>query len=146
MTKSEKTIQVLLDNNVFAAAIYNPKRETKSLQLLLEIIRDKNIHLIGNRYLLEEISKYSEVYLSPTALLLLKILISKMEIIKVQDRYLKLCQNYMKPKSPVDIIHAATCLQTDSLLITNVKHFTQLKQEKIITVWSTNQALKQLLT
>ena len=146
MTKSEKTIQLLLDNNIFVAAIYNPKRETKSLQLLLEIIRNKNIHLIGNKYLLEEMSKYSKEYPSPTALLLLKILISKITVVNVQERYLKLCQNYMKPKSPVDIIHAATCLQTDSILITNDKHFAQLKQEKIITIWNINQALKQLLT
>lgn len=145
MKKFEKPIQILLDNNVFVAAIHNPKRETRSLQLILEIIKNRKIRLVGNRYLLEEMSKYSEVYPSPTALLLLKALISKMDVITVQDRYVKLCLNYMTPSSPVDIVHAATCLQTDAVLITNDRHFEQIKQEKIITVWNTNQALNLLL-
>lgn len=110
MKKSEKPIQILLDNNVFVAAIHNPGRETKNLQLLLELIRNRNLHLVGNQYHLEEMSKYSEVYPSPTALLLLKALISKMKHTTVEDRYIKLCLNYMDPSSPVDIIHAATCL------------------------------------
>ena len=145
MKKSEKPIRILLDNNVFVAAIHSPRRETRSLQLLLETIRNKNIHLVGNKYLLEEMSKYSEVYPSPTALILLRALISKMDVITVQSRYVKLCLNYMNPSSPVDIIHAATCLQTDSVLITNDKHFEKIKQEKIITVWSINEALKLVL-
>lgn len=145
MKKSEKPTRLLLDNNVFVAAIYNPKRETRSLQLLIEIIRNRNLHLVGNRYLLEEMSRYSEVYPSPTALLLLRALISKMDVITVQDRYVKLCLNYMSSDSPVDIVHAATCLQTDSVLISNDKHFQRIKQEKIITVWSINDALQILL-
>ncbi len=145
MKKSKKPTRLLLDNNVFVAAIHNPRRETRSLQLLIEIIRNSNIHLAGNRYLLEEMSKYSEVYPSPTALLLLRALISKMDVITVQDRYVKLCMNYMSPDSPVDIVHAATCLQTDSVLISNDKHCQRIKQEKIITVWSINDALQLLL-
>lgn len=145
MKKSKKPTRLLLDNNVFVAAIHNPRRETRSLQLLIEIIRNRSLHLVGNRYLLEEMSKYSEVYPSPTALLLLRTLISKMDVITVQDRYVKLCLNYMTPGSPADIIHAATCLQTDSVLITNDKHFERIKQEKIITVWSINDALQLLL-
>ena len=144
MKKFEKPIRILLDNNVFVAAIHNPRRETRSLQLLIEIIRNKNIHLVGNKYLLEEMSKYSEVYPSPTALLLLRAQIAKMDVINVQDRYVKLCLNYMNSISSVDMIHAATCLQTDSVLITNDKHFEQIKQEKIIKVWSINEALKML--
>ena len=146
MKKSEKPIRLFLDNNVFVAAIHNPGRETRSLQLVIEIIRNRNIHLVGNHYLLEEMSKYSEVYPSPTALLLLRALISKMNVITVQDRYVKLCLNYMKPSSPVDIVHAATCLQTDSVLITNDRHFEQIKQENIFPVWSINKALEMLLS
>lgn len=145
MKKSKKPTRLLLDNNVFIAAIHNPRREMRSLQLLIEIIRNRSLHLVANRYLLEEMSKYSEVYPSPTALLLLRALISKMDVITVQDRYVKLCLNYMSSDSPVDIVHAATCLQTDSVLISNDKHFERIKQEKIITVWSINDALQLLL-
>ena len=145
MKKSDKPIRLLLDNNVFVAAIHGPHRETRSLQLVIEIIRGRAIQLVGNSYLLEEMSKYSEVYPSPTALLLLRALISKMDVITVQERYVKLCLNYMDPGSPVDIVYAATCLQTDSVLITNDKHFEKIKQEKIITVWSINEALQVFL-
>jgi len=113
----------LLDNNVFVAAIPNPGRETKSLQLLLGLIRNRNLHLVGNQYHLEEMSRYSEVYPSPPVLLLLRALISKMKHIVVEDRYIKLCLNFMDPGSLVYVIHAATCLQTDSVLISNDKHF-----------------------
>ena len=145
MKKPDKPSKILLDNNVFVAAIHNPKQETKTLQLVIEIIQNKKIRLIGNQYLLEKMSRYSEAYHSPTALLLLRALIAKMTIITVEPRYIKLCSNYMTQDSPVDIIHAATCLQTDSTLITNDKHYEQLKQEKIITIWSINEALNKLL-
>ncbi len=145
MKKSEKHTRLLLDNKVFVAAIHNPKRETQSLQLVIETIRNRNIHLVGNKYHLEEMSRYSEVYPSPTTLLLLRAIVSKMDMITVEDRYVKLCLNYMSPDSPVDIVHAATCLQTNSVMITNDRHLDYLNQEKIITGWSTNKALKLLL-
>jgi len=145
MKKPEKPSRILLDNNVFVAAIHDPRHETKSLQLVIELIRDKKIRLTGNTYLLEEMSRYSEAYPSPTALLLLRALIAKIDIIQVEPRYIKLCSNYMTQDSPVDIIHAATCLQTNSTLITNDKHYDRLKKEKIITIWSINETLNNLL-
>jgi PIN domain nuclease of toxin-antitoxin system len=90
-------------------------------------------------------SRYSEAFPSPTALMLLRALISKMQILDVEQRYIKLCMNYMDESSPVDIIHAASCLQTDSILITNDKHFDKLRQEKIVTVWNTKEALEELV-
>jgi len=45
----------------------------------------------------------------------------------------------------VDIVHAATCLQENSILITNDKHFDKISRNKIIEVWSINRAVENLL-
>lgn len=144
MRKPAKPFQILLDNNIFVAAIHDPVRETASLKLIIEMIQNKQIKLIANKYLLEEMSRYSEVFPSPTALILLRALISKMEIINVEERYINLCFKYMDSSYPVDIFHAASCLQTDAILITNDRHFDQIKKEEIITVWNTKEALENI--
>lgn len=145
MKKPIKPYRILLDNNIYVAAIHDPVKETASLRLVIKLIQDKQIKLIGNKYLMDEMSRYSEVFPSPTALMLLRALIAKMELVNVEERYIKLCLNYMDSSYPVDIIHAASCLQTDSILITNDKHFDELKHEKIITVWNTKEALEKLV-
>lgn len=145
MKKPVKPYRILLDNNIYVTAIHDPVKETASLRLLIKLIQDQQIKLIGNKYLLDEMSRYSEVFPSPTALMLLRALIAKMEIVNVEERYIKLCLNYMDSSCPVDIIHAASCLQTDSVLITNDKHFDELKHEKIILVWNTKEALDKLV-
>ncbi len=145
MKKPVKPYRILLDNNIYVAAIHDPVKETESLSLVIKLIQDQQIKLIGNKYLLDEMSRYSEVFPSQTALMLLSALIAKMELVNVEERYIKLCMNYLDSSSPVDIIHAASCLQTDSILIINDKHFDELKQEKIITVWNTKEALEKLV-
>lgn len=144
MRKPVKPYRILLDNNIYVAAIHDPVRETASLGLIIKIIQSKDIKLIGNKYLLEEMSRYSEAFPSPTALMLLRALIAKIIVVDVEPRYVKLCMNYMDSSSPVDIIHAAPCLQTDSILVTNDKHFDRIKQEKIITVWNIKEALENI--
>ncbi|KPQ41414.1 MAG: hypothetical protein MPEBLZ_04055 [Candidatus Methanoperedens nitroreducens] len=57
-------------------------------------------------------------------------------------------KNFIKyfPKNEiVDIVHAATCLQENSILITNDKHFDKISQNKIIEVWSISEAIENLL-
>ncbi len=61
--KSGKNIrQFLVDTNLFIAAIKNPKKETCSLRLLLELVDDATIVLIGNEFLIMEMEKYAQVY------------------------------------------------------------------------------------
>ncbi len=61
--KSRKNIrQFLVDTNLFIAAVKNPKKETKSLRLLLELINDTNVILIGNEFLIMEMEKYAKVF------------------------------------------------------------------------------------
>ena len=45
----------------------------------------------------------------------------------------------------MDVVHAATCLYLDAVLITNDKHFDRIKVNGLIEVWSNTKAIKRLL-
>jgi predicted nucleic acid-binding protein len=135
----------LLDNNVFIAAIKEPTRETATLRLILKIIQDRAIRLVGNEFLLEEMARYAEAFGSETASLLLYALISRMEVVEVREKFIRICRAYMDTEDLVDVIHAATCLQTDAILITNDRHFDPVRDEGVVEVWSTTEAIRNLL-
>jgi len=135
----------LLDNNVFIAAIKDPTRLTDTLQLLLKIIRDPSIKLVGNDLLAEEMLRYAKLLKSETTTMIFSALLSKMELVKVLKNYRKICKTYIRTPDRADVLHAATCLQTGAALITNDRHFDQIKKEGIIEVLSVGEAIKKLL-
>ncbi len=146
MKKSKPaTLTFLLNNNVFIAAIKNPRRQTGTLRLILHVIKDKGIALVGNIFLVEEMICYAEEFESETAATLLQALIGKMEIIEARGNFVKVCKAYMGASDVVDIVHAATCLQSDAVLITNDRHFDRIRDEGIIKVWSITDAIQNLL-
>ncbi|VVB91489.1 Uncharacterised protein [uncultured archaeon] len=65
--------QFLVDTNVFVSAIKNPESKAGALDLILELISNKNVRLVGNDLLLLEFDKYSERYESETASIFRKI-------------------------------------------------------------------------
>jgi predicted nucleic acid-binding protein len=138
--------QFLVDANVFVAAIKNPEKKARTLDLVLELISNEGIHLVGNDLLLLEFEKYSERFKSETALHLLKRLRDKMIVVELDENYIKKCSKYFPKNEIVDIVHAATCLQEDSILITNDKHFNKISEDKIIEVWSISKAIENLLS
>ncbi|MFQ5976239.1 MAG: PIN domain-containing protein [Candidatus Hydrothermarchaeales archaeon] len=119
-----------------------PRGDT--LQLLLRIIDDPEIELVGNDLLLEEMVRYGRLFKSETALLIMGSIINKMGIVRVKDNYIKACRPYISAQSLIDIMHAATCLQTDSILVTNDKDFNDIKDRGIIQIWNIAEALKSL--
>jgi len=127
------------------AAIAKPSRTTGTLKLILYLIADDDIQLIGDKYLIEEMIRYAEVYPSETAALLLEALASKMKLIEVEEKYLKICKEYMGTNDLSDVYHAAACLHTGSAMISDDGHFNRIRDEGIINVWSTHQAIKELL-
>ncbi|VVB93252.1 Uncharacterised protein [uncultured archaeon] len=61
--KSGKSIRrFLVNENLFIAAIKNPKKETASLRLLLKLIDNTAFVLIGNEFLVMEMEKYAQVF------------------------------------------------------------------------------------
>ena len=146
MQRSRPATQTLLvDANVFIAAIKDPRRQTKSLQLLLKTIKEPNIKLVGDDLLAEEMLRYTELLKSETAAMLFSSLLGKMELVGVFKNYRKICKTYISTPDKADVLHAATCLQTGATLITNDRHFDRIKKEGIIKVLSVGEAIKKLL-
>jgi len=133
----------LVDTNLFIAAIKNPKKETASLRLLLELIYDASIVLIGNEFLIMEMEKYAQVFESKRGKEILQKLIDKTEVLDVDEKFLRLCKSYFPEDELIDIYHAATCLQEGAVLITNDRHFDKINDEKIIEVWSISKAIEE---
>lgn len=146
MRNSKRDTKVfLLDTNVFIAAIKNPKKETQTLGLILKIIEREDVQLVGDEFLVEEMIRYAEEFKSETASWILSALLEKMELVDVGKNFLKICKSYIKTPNMADILHAAACLKTEAILITNDKHFNNIRDEGIITVWSISKVIKELI-
>lgn len=146
MRKSRSDTRVfLLDTNVFVAALKSPKKESKTLQLILTLIENENIELVGDEFLAEEMARYAEELRSETASWILAALLEKMEFIGVGENFVKICKGYIRTPDLADIVHAAACLKSGAVLITNDKHFDRIKDEGIIKVWSVSEAIEELL-
>lgn len=142
--KSGKNIhQFLVDTNLFIAAIKNPRKETNSLKLLLELIDNIDIMLIGNEFLIMEFERYAQIFESKRGKEILQKLIDKTEVVDVDETFLHLCKSYFPEEELIDIYHAATCLQKGAVLITNDRHFDKINDKKIIEVWSISRAIEE---
>lgn len=133
----------MVDTNLFIAAIKNPKKETNSLRLLIGLVDDTTVMLIGNEFLIMEMEKYASVFDSKRGKEILQKLIDKIEIVEVNENFLRRCKSYFPEDELIDIYHAATCLQEGSVLITNDRHFDKINDEKIIEVWSISKAIDE---
>ncbi|MCZ7401749.1 MAG: PIN domain-containing protein [Candidatus Methanoperedens sp.] len=146
MKQQRKNMRLfLVDANVFIAAIKNPDKKARSLDLIIELVENENISLVGNDLLLLEFGKYSEKFRSETASHLLKRLKDKIKLVDVKEDSIKISRKYIPKAEVVDIIHAATCIQVGSIMITNDKHFDKISQNHIIEVWNISTAIENLL-
>lgn len=135
----------MLDSNVFIAAIKNPRKQTNTLRLLLKIIEDPDIALVGNELLLEEMLRYAELLKSQTVATIVAALLRKTAMVRVSENYRRICKAYIKTPDRADVLHAATCLQTGAILITNDRHFDRIRNEGIIKVWTIKESIETLL-
>jgi predicted nucleic acid-binding protein len=135
----------LIASNVFVAAIKNPRKRTRTLELLLKMIEDPTISLVGNDLLMYEMVRYAELLKSPTAAALVAALLDKTALVSVSENYRKICASYLKTPDPADVLHAATCLQAGAVLITNDRHFIRIGKERIIDVRNISEAIGELL-
>jgi len=105
---------------------------------------DPSVALIGDDLLVEEMVRYAELLDSELAATTLAMLVSRMEIVDVQERYVKICLGYIEAPDDADIVHAAACLQADATLVTNDRHFDRIAEEGIIRVLSIAEAIEAL--
>jgi predicted nucleic acid-binding protein len=130
---------------VLIAAIKNPRKQTKTLKLLTKIVQAPDLTLVADELLLEEMVRYAELLKSPTTTGIIAALTSKTSLVKVAAKYRSICKAYVTTPDKADILHAAACLQTGAVLITNDRHFKRIAKKRIVEVWSISDAIEKLL-
>lgn len=129
----------LVDTNLFISAI---KKWAKSTDLLIYLLNDPEIELIANDVLLGEYSKFSSELRAPE---FFELKHSVVIIDNPSEEYVSDCKQYFPKNEMADAVHAATCLQSNAVLISNDKHFDKIRKLKIIEVWKISEAIEKLL-
>lgn len=129
----------LVDTNLFISAI---KKWAKSTDLLIYLLTDPEIELIANDVLLAEYSKFSQELQAPE---FFELIHSVVIIDNPSEEHVSDCKQYFPKNQMADVVHAATCLQSDAVLISNDKHFDKIRDMKIIEVWKISEAIEKLL-
>lgn len=135
----------LIDTNVLVAAIRNPSKEKKTFQLIVTLIERDDIRLVGNHHLVIEMYNYAMEFGSVATMEVLENLIAKMDALQVGKNLKRVCKDHFETPRKADVLHAATCLKADAVLITNDKDFDGIRDEGIIEVWSISEAIERLL-
>jgi predicted nucleic acid-binding protein len=134
-----------LDTNVFVAAIKSPSRETDTYRLMVHLLDQGRVRLVGNNLLVQEYVRYAEVFPSPTAAALALALVRAMDVVSVEDRFILACSPHFQEGKKADCVHAATCLQTGAVLVSNDRDFTSVAEAGLISMWSVTDAIRRLL-
>jgi len=135
---------ILLDANVFVSAIKPVPRVTDSLRFLVHLL-DAGVRLVGNEILAEEYLRYARLLPSPTAAALAASILESMEIIHVEERFVRACAPYFGAKSAKDCVHAATCLQLGATLVSNDHDFDPIERAGVIRRATTGEAIRRWL-
>lgn len=134
-----RSSRYLLDNTVFIAAV--KRGWTKSTELVCHLL-DGPAELFADELLIFEYEKYAKAL---GAYNLLNYMKKSMIQVNPSQEEIDACAPFFPESELADVVHAATCLSVDAILITNDKHFNQIKADGIIEVWSNTKAIKRLL-
>ena len=135
----ERSTKFLIDTNLFVAAVKSGK--TNSTDLLVRLI-EGTWDLVADDILIAEYERYSLKFGAHDFFELIR---RRVIIIEQWDEDILKCKQYFPAGSGADVVHAATCLQTGAVLISNDSHFDGIKDAGIIEVWSITDAIKKLL-
>ncbi|MBO8180634.1 MAG: PIN domain-containing protein [Archaeoglobus sp.] len=135
-----RSTRFLIDTNVFIAAV--KKGWTKTTELVLHLFSSPKYILVANDVLLAEYEKYARTLKAESFLEFLKL---RVVIVNPSDEEVKVCRQYFPENEIADAVHAATCLKTDAILITNDKHFDAIKKAGLIEVWDISEAISRIL-
>ncbi len=135
----EKNLKKFLaDANLFIAAVKSGW--SKSTDLVLKLILDPKIELVANDVLMSEYEKYTEDLDSEDFLNLLKTIV---QIENPSAKEVETCKRYLEGEA--DAVHAATCLKTKAVIITNDEDFDKIRERGIIEVWNISKGIEELL-
>lgn len=134
---------VLLDTNVFVSAVKDARRATATFRLIVRLLERSDIRLVGNDLLALESLRYAEAFPSPTATALVAAILEKMEIVRVEERFLSACAPYFPSDETADCVHATTCLQTAAVLVTTDRHFNRIHADGVIELLTASEAIRR---
>jgi predicted nucleic acid-binding protein len=135
----------LPDANLFVAAIRGSGVQTDSARLLLWLIQEDSIGLVGDSLLLEEFVRYGKAFRSPESESLLSALLGKVQWLEPDLSHQLACVEFISTPDPADVAHAAICLKTGAVLISNDHHFDAIAKAGVIRRLTLSQAIKRLL-
>jgi predicted nucleic acid-binding protein len=135
----DRSTRYLLDNNIFIAAV--KRKWTRSTELIYYLL-DNPVELFANDLLIFEYEKYARTLGTYELLNYMK-----KSVIHVNpwQEEIDACAPFFPESELSDIVHAATCLYADAILITNDNHFDKIRDSGLIKVWSNTKAIKRLL-
>lgn len=133
---------ILLDTNVFVSAIKSLPRVTDSFRLMVRLL-DAQVRFVGNEVLAEEYLHYAQLLPSPTAASLAASILGSMEMIHVEERFVRACAPYFGARSAKDWVHAATCLQLGATLVSNDHDFDSIGRAGVIRRMTVSDAIRQ---
>jgi predicted nucleic acid-binding protein len=139
MSLPAESSKYLIDNTVYIAAV--KKGWTRSTELILYLL-DCPVTLVADALLIFEYEKYAKVlgtydllnYMKKSAILIIPL-----------QKNIDACAPFFPDSELSDIVHAAACLNTGAILITNDNHFDRIKEARLIEVWSITKAIRRLL-
>jgi hypothetical protein len=114
---------------------------TRSTELIHHLL-DSPAELFANDLLIFEYEKYARTLGTYELLNYMK---KSVIHLNPSQEEIDACAPFFPECELSDIVHAATCLYADAILITNDSHFNKIKDSGLIEVWSNIKAIKKLL-
>lgn len=139
--QNQCTQKFLVDTNIFVAAIKS--KDVGSLRLLANLITS-SFDLIANDVLIVEYEYFGSILSSDLTKKFYSTLINKTKVINPEEKYVEKCRPYFPNSEPSDVVHAATCLREDAILISNDKDFRPING--LIKVWNISDAMNKLVS
>lgn len=130
----------LIDTNVFIAGV--KRGWTKTTDLVLYLLTNPEFEIVANDVLIAEYEKYARELNAGEFLEFLK---TRVNVSNPSKSEIEKCKQYFLEEEIANIIHAATCLKTGAILITNDRDFDEIKKAGLIKVWSISEAINRLL-
>lgn len=109
------------------------------------------VELIADDILLREYEKWFRILstriprIRGQAELLYTLIQAKVRVEIPDKKYINRVKPYIPETEAADTYHAATCLRTDSVLITNDEDFQELARHGVIGVWTITEAIRRIL-
>lgn len=135
----DENTKFLIDTNLFIAAIKSASG--RSAELLIKLIEGP-WDLVADDILIAEYERYATALDSPS---LFVVVLNREVIVEQSEEDILTCKPFFPPTAAADIVHAAACLHSGAILITNDSHFKNIRDAGIIQVWSISEAIRRLL-